>query len=157
MTVAVRAPGSLVVATLDDIRVRLAGVEISKAPSFVDVASKTPCVVVYLSAVSGYETARHDEIAYSQDSPNDTDEDKEAPLSGPPKLSNLGRVSISITDDVGGSYEPAGFRMVGDGYGWDDMRVFVPAPPSTATTLHLDFAVDGRSTENYCDVAVTAG
>jgi hypothetical protein len=155
MTIVVRAPGNLLVATLGNIRVRLAGVEVTKAPSFVDVAAKTPCVVVYLSAVRGYETVRHDEIAYDQDPQSHAADDEEAKLSSPPKLSNLGRVSITITDDLGGSYEPAGFRMVGDGIGWDDMRVFVPAPPSTASTLHLDFTVDGRSTERCCDVAIS--
>jgi hypothetical protein len=157
MTLVVRAPGNLIVATLEDIRVRLAGVEVTKAPLFVDVSSKTPCVVVYLSAVRGYETVRHDEIAHDQDPDLHAAQDEGANLNGPPKFSNLERVSITITDDLDGGYEPAGFRMVGDGSGWDDMRAFVPAPPSTATILHLDFTVDGRSTEKYCDVAITIG
>jgi hypothetical protein len=152
MATVVRAPGNLIVATMGEIRLRLAGVEVAKAPLFVDAPSKTPCVVVYLSAVRGDETVLHDEIAHSRHPQNDAD-DEEAPLTGPPQLSNLERVGIIITDDVGGSYRPAGFRLVGDGHGWDDMRVYCPAPASTATILHRDIVVDGQSTERSCDVA----
>lgn len=157
MTTIVRAPGNLIVATINGVDVRLAGIEVTKAALFVDAPSGTPCIVIYLSAARGYETVRHDaEIAQTRSREDLAAEAEEAQKDGPPKLSNLGRVGVTITDDVGAHYEPSGFRMVGDGIGWDDMRVYTPAPTSTAATLHLDFTVDGKSTERYCDVALTA-
>jgi hypothetical protein len=157
MTTIVRAPGNLIVATIEEVDVRLAGVDVTKAPLHVDVPSGTPCVVVYLSAARGYETVRHDgEIAQTRSLEDLAAEAKEAQKDGPPKLSNLSRVGITITDDEGTQYEPSGFRMVGDGLGWDDMRVYTPAPPSAAATLHLDFTVDSESTNSRCDIALTA-
>lgn len=157
MTTIVSAPGNLIVATIDKVDVRLAGIEVTKAPRFVDVPSATPCIVVYLSAARGYETVSHDaEIARTRSYEDLAAEAEEAQKDGPPKLSNLGRVGVTITDDLGTQYEPAGFRMVGDGIGWDDMRVCTPAPPSAALTLHLDFTVDSELTGNSCDVALTA-
>lgn len=156
MTTIVSAPGDLIVATIDEVGVRLVGIEVTKAPYFVDVPSATPCIVVYLSAARGYETVHHDaEIARTRSREDLAAEAEEAQRDGPPKLSNLGRMGVTITDDVGTEYEPSGFRMVGDGIGWDDMRVYAPAPPSTALTLHLDFTVDGESTESSCEIALT--
>ena len=157
MTTIVRAPGNLIVATIGKVDVRLAGIDVTKAPQHVDVPSGTPCVVVYLSAARGYETVSHDaEIAQTRSLEDLAAEAVEAQKDGPPKLSNLSRVGITITDDQGTRYEPSGFRMIGDGIGWDDMRVYTPTPTSAAMTLHLDFTVDGKSTERYCDVALTA-
>ena len=157
MTTIVRAPGNLIVATIGKVDVRLAGIDVTKAPLHVDVASGAPCVVVYLSAVRGYETVNHDaEIAQTRSLEDLAAEAEEAQKDGPPKLSNLSRVGVIVTDDEGTQYEPSGFRMVGDGLGWDDMRVYTPAPPSAAATLHLDFTVDGESTDGRCDVAITA-
>lgn len=157
MTTIIRAPGNLIVATIEKVDIRLAGVDVTKAPLHVDVLSDTPCVVVYLSAARGYETVSHDaEIAQTQSREDLAAGAEEAEKDGPPKLSNLDRVGVTITDDEGTQYEPSGFRMVGDGIGWDDMRVYTPAPPSAATTLHLDFTVDGESTNSSCDVALSA-
>lgn len=157
MTSIISAPGSLIVATIEKVDVRLAGIEVTNAPLDVDVPSGTPCVVVYLSAARGYETVTHDgEIARTRSLEDLAAEAEEAQKDGPPKLSNLSRVGVTITDDEGTQYEPCGFRMVGDGTGWDDMRVYTPAPSSAATTLHLDFTVDGESTDSRCDVALTA-
>lgn len=156
MTTIVRAPGNLIVATIDKVDVRFAGVDVTTAPLHVDVLSGTPCVVAYLSAARGYETVSRDsEVAQTQSLEDLAAEAAEAQKDGPPKLSNLSRVSVTITDDEGTQYEPSGFRMVGDGIGWDDMRVYTPAPPSAAATLHLDFTVDGESTNSRCDVALT--
>jgi hypothetical protein len=157
MTTIVRAPGNLIVATIEKVDVRLAGIDVTKAPLHVGVPSGTPCVVVYLSAARGYETVSHDaEIAQTRSLEDLAAEAEEAQKDGPPKLSNLSRVGITITDDEGTQYEPSGFRMVGDGLGWDDMRVYTPAPPSAAASLCLDFTVDGESTNSRCDVALTA-
>ncbi|MEG9250005.1 hypothetical protein V6S67_18090 [Arthrobacter sp. Soc17.1.1.1] len=156
MTSIVRAPGNLIVATIEKVDVRFAGVDVTKAPLHVDVPLGTPCVVVYLSAVRGYETVSHDaEIAQTRSREDLAAEAEEAQNDGPPKLSNLDTVGVTITDDEGTQYEPSGFRMVGDGLGWDDMRVYTPAPPSAAATLHLDFTVDGESTNSGCDVALS--
>ncbi|BBE22214.1 hypothetical protein MN0502_10970 [Arthrobacter sp. MN05-02] len=157
MTSIVSASGTLIVATIEKVNVRLAGIEVTNAPLHVDVPSGTPCVVVYLSAARGYETVTHDgEIARTRSLEDLAAEAEEAQKDGPPKISNLSRVGVTITDDEGTQYEPSGFRMVGDGTGWDDMLVYTPAPPSAATTLHLDFTVDGESTDSRCEVALTA-
>jgi hypothetical protein len=157
MTTIVRAPGNLIVATIEKVNVRLAGIDVTKAPLHVDVPSGTFCVVVYLSAVRGYETVRHDgQIAQTRSLEDLAAEAEEAQKDGPPKLSNLSRVDVTMTDDEGTQYEPSGFRMMGDGIGWDDMRVYTPAPPSAAATLRLDFTVDGESTNSRCDVSLTA-
>ncbi|KNC19060.1 hypothetical protein AC792_07980 [Arthrobacter sp. RIT-PI-e] len=112
--------------------------------------------MVYLSAARGYETVSHDaQIAQTRTLEDLATEALEAQKDGPPKLSNLSRVGITITDDQGTQYEPSGFRMIGDGIGWDDMRVYTPAPPSHAAMLHLDFTVDGDSTSRSCDVDLT--
>lgn len=156
MTTIVRAPGNLIVATVEKVDVRLAGIDVTKAPLYVDVPAGSPCVVVYLSAVRGYETVSHDgEIAQTRSLEDLATEAEEAQKDGPPKLSNLSRINITMTDDEGTPYEPSGFRMVGDGTSWDDMRVYTPAPPSSAATLHLDFTIDGQSTNSSCDVDLT--
>jgi hypothetical protein len=157
MTSIVSAPGTLIVAIIEKVDVRLAGIEVTNAPLHVDVPSSTPCLVVYLSAARGYETVSHDaEIARTQSLEELAAQAEEAQKDGPPKVSNLSRVGVTITDDKGTQYEPSGFRMVGDGTGWDDMRVYTPAPPSAATTLHLDFTIDGDSTDSRCVLALSA-
>lgn len=156
MTTIVRAPGNLIVATIETVNVRLAGIDVAKAPLHVDVSSGTPCVIVYLSAARGYETVSHDgKTAQTRSIEDLAAEAEESQKDGPPKVSNLSRVGVTITDDAGTQYKPSGFRMVGDGLGWDDMRVYTPAPPSAAATLHLDFTVDGESTDSSCDVALS--
>ncbi|KNC19980.1 hypothetical protein AC792_03025 [Arthrobacter sp. RIT-PI-e] len=113
--------------------------------------------MVYFSAARGYETVSHDaEMAQTRSFEDLVAEAVEAQKDGPPKLSNLSRVAATLTDDEGTQYEPSGFRMVGDGTGWDDMRVYTPAPPSHAVMLHLDFTIDGDSTGRSCDVDLTA-
>ncbi len=126
MTAIVRAPGNLIVVTIGQVDIRLAGIDVTKAPLFVDVPSGTPCKVVHLSTARGYETVSHDgELTQTRSLEDLAAQAEEAQKDGPATPSNFCRVGVTITDDVGTQYEPSGFGCPGPLRGASQLESFL--------------------------------
>ncbi|TDK27973.1 hypothetical protein E2F48_02380 [Arthrobacter crusticola] len=153
------ASHDLVVATVDSIDVRFAGVVQGTAPGFVGMGAGEPSVNLFLSAVRGPETMARDTRFLWQRG----DWAARGGASGPeateappvmPGIAVFERITTHLTDEVGTQYRQAGGKVAGDSTEWDAMWVFVPAPPRSAQTLRLEFRVDGEPTGRYCELTM---
>lgn len=157
MMAVTHAPSDLVVAVSDGIDIRFAGVALETAPPYVGLHAGEPGIHVQVTGVRGPETQRRDaRLGRQRQAWVDQRQVAESGSAGaPPEMpgvSVLQRVAAQLSDDAGTVYRRAGGSMAGDGMDWEAVWVFVPEPPPAATTLRLDFTVDGDATGKHCTV-----
>lgn len=158
MMTVVSAPGDLVVATIDGVGVRFAGIEsIGDAPVVSADWLGREGIRLYFQGIRSHETRQRD-FRYEEQlvqRGNLRDRDGAQAVGDPPAMPGqlvLGTVGAVISDDVGTTYRMDAGQVAGSGSEWEATWVYLPEPPRTARILTLEFTLDGEPTGKTCQV-----
>ncbi|KNC20470.1 hypothetical protein AC792_00510 [Arthrobacter sp. RIT-PI-e] len=154
----IHAPGDPVIATVDGISVRFAGIELLEPSGSSTVGPLNLMMCLYLSAVRGSETALRDARfrLKQQQRWEQVHAGEQDPFGFPwwPVESIYDRITTKLSDDLGTRYERAGGQVGGEGREWEMVLRYTTIPPLEARTLHVEFSVDGVSTGRTCKIAL---
>jgi hypothetical protein len=160
MTTIVSAPGNLIVATNDGLKVQFGGVETPvEVPAGARSVPGEQGIRVYLQVIRCLETQRRDQAFDTEMELWGTlltSQGKESagPPPSMPGAVALNTVRIELSDDAGGTYRYVAGQVAGTGTEWDGSFVYVPIPPTNVRHLNLEFSLDGVPTGKSCRVRV---
>lgn len=152
MTTIVWAPGDLIVASIEGIDIRLAGVSlVPDVPEHLGATVGERGVRIRLEATRNLETQRRD-IAYLRDFEAWVAEQRlqgKGNAGSPPPMPGegvLSAVEANITDNHDTAYLCVAGQWAGTGTEWDGSWTFLPEPPAGVKHLNVEFTLHGELT-----------
>jgi hypothetical protein len=154
------APGDLVVATSDGVRVRFTGIELTThLPGHLGALPGERGMKIGLEGIRSDETRRRDQ-SFDDARVQWVEQRRAQGAEGAgdmptmPGVLALEPITVNISDDSGTEYRCVAGQIAGDGTEWAASWTYLPEPPEHVRSLNLEFALNGEPTGKNCQIRV---